>query len=132
MNLDTKLFVSGSKAGRRVDSGEGRGGTNKGQVDSKNRSEDRSSQAKITCNHCQKPGHIRVNRPKCQSFKCQGWGSEAVFCSSKVPTPIEDEDKEKKDESSVMVVDQEPDSEVTVETKLDEVDSGGHDVLHDR
>ena len=30
-----------------------------------------------------------------------------------------------------MAVDQEPDSEVIAETKLDEID-GGHDLFHDR
>ena len=56
--LDSALFVSGSKAGLGVGHGRGRGGTNKGKLDSRSRSEELSSQAKITCNYCQKPGHI--------------------------------------------------------------------------
>ena len=79
---------------------------------------------KITCNHCQKPGHIRPNYPERQCFKCQGWDHEAVPCSSKVPIPKENGDKEKKDESGVMAVSQESDSEVTAETELDEVVGG--------
>ena len=59
-----------------------------------------------------------------QCFKCQGWGHEAVSCSSKVPTPKENGDKEKKDESAVMAVSPEPDSEVAAETKLDEINGG--------
>ena len=119
---DSALFVSGSKAGRGVSRGEGRGGTNKGKLDSRGRSEGLPSQAKI-CNHCQKPGHIRPNCPERQCFKCQGWGHEAVSCPSKVPTTTENVDK-KKFESAIMAVSQEPDSEVTAETKLDETDGG--------
>ena len=52
---DTALFVSGSKTGRGVSGGRGRDGTNKGKLDSRGRSEGLSSQAKITCNHCQNP-----------------------------------------------------------------------------
>ena len=120
---DSALFVSGSKAGRGVGRGGGRGGTYKGKLDSKGRSEGLSSQAMI-CNNCQKPGHIRPNCPERQCFKCQRWGHEAVSCPSKVPTPKENGDKEKKDESAVMDVSQEPDSKVTAETKLDEIDGG--------
>ena len=62
-----------------------------------------------------------------------GWGPEAVFCPSKVPTPKENGEK-KKDEPSVMAVDPEPNSEVTAETKFDEIDGGGggDDLFHDR
>ena len=60
-----------------------------------------------------------------KNFNCRGWGDEAVFCPSKVPTPKENGDKEKKDESAVMAVNQEPDFEVTAETKLDKTDGGG-------
>ena len=81
----------------------------------------------MTCNNCHKPGHIRPNCPERQCFKCQGWGHEAVSCPSKVPTPNKNGDK-KKDESAVMAVNQ--DSEVTVETKIDEKDGGGHDLFH--
>ena len=72
---------------------------------------------KITCIHCQKTEH--------QCFKCQEWGYEAVYCPSKVSTPKENGDKKKKDESAVMAVKQEPNSEVTAETKVDEIDGGG-------
>ena len=71
---DSELFMSGSKAGRGVGRGGGRGGTNKGKLDSRGRSEGLSSQAKTTCSHCQKPGHVRPNCPERQCFKCQGWG----------------------------------------------------------
>ena len=120
---DTAFFVFGSKAGRGVGRGGGRGGTNKGKLDSRGRSEGLSSQTKITCNHCQRPGHIRLNCPKRQCFKCRAGGHEAVSYPSKVPTPLENEGK--KDESALMVVNQEPGSEVTAETKLDEIDGGG-------
>ena len=119
---DSALFMSGSKAGRGVGRGEGRGGTNKGKLDSRGRSEGLSSQAQMTCNHCQNPGHVRPNCPERQCFKCQGWGHEAVSCLSRVPTSKENGDKEKKDESAVMAVSQESDSEETAETKLDEID----------
>ena len=36
----------------------------------------------------------------------------------------------KKDESAVMAVNQEPDSEVTVETKIGGNDGGGGDLFH--
>ena len=121
--MDSALFVSVSKAGREVGRGGGRGGTSKGKLDSRCRSEGLASQAKIACNRCQKPGHIRPNCPERQCFKCQGWGHEAVSCPSKVPTPKQNVEKEK-EESAVMVVSQEPDSEVTAETKLDETDGG--------
>ena len=116
------LFVSDSKTGRGVGRGGSRGGTCKGKLDSRGRSEGLSSQA-MTCNNCQKPGHIRPNCPERQCFKCQGWGHEAISCPSKVPTPKENGDKEKKDESAVMAVNK--DSEVTVETKVDEKDVEG-------
>ena len=118
---DSALFVSGSKAGREVCRGGGRGGTKKGKLDSRGRSEGLPSQAKITCNHCQKPGHIRPNCRERQCFKYRGWGHEAVSCPSKVPTPKQNGDK--KDKSAVMAVNQ--DSEVTAETKIDENDGGG-------
>ena len=118
----SELFVSGSKAGRGVGRGGGRGGTNNGKLDSMGRSEGLSSQLKITCNHCQTPGHIRPSYPERKCFKCQGWSHEAVSCPSKVPTSKENEDKEKKDESAVMAVYHEPDSEVTAGTKLDKID----------
>ena len=118
--------MSESKAERRVGRGGGRGGTYKGKLDSRGRSEGLSSKV-MSCNSCQKPGHIRPNCPKRQCFKCQGWDHAAVSCSPKVPTPKDNEDKEKKDESAVMAVSQEPDPEVTSETKLD----GGHDLFHE-
>ena len=99
---DSALFVSGLKTGRGVGHGGGRGGTYKGKLDSRGRSEGLSSQA-MTCNNCQKPGHIRPKCPKRQCFKCQGWGHDAVSCPSKVPTPNKNGDK-KKDESAVMTV----------------------------
>ena len=120
---DSALFVSGSKAGRGVGRRGDRGGTNKGKLDIRGRSEGLSSQAKMTCNHCQKPGHIRPNRPERQCFKCRGWGHEAVSCPSKVPTPNENGGKKKNDESVVMAVNQ--DSEVTAEPKIDENDGEG-------
>ena len=58
---DSTLFVSGSKAGQGVGRGGGCGGTDRGKLDSRGRSVGLSSQAKMTCNHCQKPGHIRPN-----------------------------------------------------------------------
>ena len=118
--------MSGSKAGRRVGRGGGSGGTNKGKLDSRGRSERLSSHAEMICNHCQKPGHIRPNCLEHQCFKCRGWGHEAVSCPSKVPTPKENGDK-KKDESGVTAVNQ--DSEGTAKTKIDENDGGGHDLL---
>ena len=80
----------------------------------------------MTCNHCQKPGHIRPNCPEHhQCFKCRGWGHEVASCPSKIPTPTENGDKKKKGESAVMAVNQVPDSEVTAETKIDKNDGGG-------
>ena len=122
---DSALFVSDSKPGLGVGRGRGRGETNKGKLDGRGRSERLPSQAKITCKHCQKPGHIRPNCSERQCFKCRGWGHEAVSCPSKVPTPKENGDKKKKDESAVMAVNQEPDSEVTADTKIGENDGGG-------
>ena len=118
---DSVLFVSGSETGRGVGRGGGRGRTYKGKRDSRGRSEGLSSQA-MTYNNCRKPGHFRPNCPERQCFKYQGWGHEAVSCPSKVPTPNKNGDK-KKDESAVMAVNQ--DSEVTVETKIDEKDGRG-------
>ena len=120
---DSALFVSGSKAGRGVGRGGSRGGTYKGNLDSRGRSEGLSSKA-MSCNHCQKPGHIQPNCPERQCFKCQGWGHEAVSCSSKVPTPKENGDKAKKDASAVMAASPEPDPEIAAETKLDEINGG--------
>ena len=99
---DSALFVSGSKAGRGVGRGGGRGGTNKVKLDNRVQTEGLPSKAKITCDHCQKPGHIRPNYPDRQCFKYRGWGHEAVSCPSKVPTPNENGDKKKKDKSAVM------------------------------
>ena len=104
---DSALFVSGSKAGRGVGRGGSRGGTNKGKLDSRDQSGGLSSHAKITCNHCQNPGYTRPSCPERQCFKCQGWGHETVSCPSKVPTSKENGDKEKKDESAIMAVNQE-------------------------
>ena len=53
-----------------------------------------------------------------------GVGSRGCFLPSKVPTPKEDGEKEKKDKSAVMAVDHEPDSKVKAETKLDKIDGG--------
>ena len=117
--------MSGSKAGRGVGRGGGRGGTNKGKLDSRDRSKGLPSQANMTCNYCQKPGHIRPNCPEPQCFKGQGWGYEAFPCSSEVSTPKENGDKKKKDESDVMAVIQEADSEVTVDIMIDENDGRG-------
>ena len=119
--------MSDSKAERGVGRGGDRRGANKGKLDSRDRGERLSSQAKITCNHCQKSGHIRPNCPERQCFKCQGWGHESVSCLSNVPTPKENGDKEKKNESAVMAISQEPDSKVTAETKLDKID--GHTTI---
>ena len=69
---DTALFVSDSKTGRKVGRGGSRDGSNKGKLISKGRSERLPSQANITCNHCQKPGHIPPNCPKRQYLKCRG------------------------------------------------------------
>ena len=124
---DSALFVSGSKAERGVGRGGGRGGTYEGKLDRRGRSGGLSSKA-MSWNYCQEPGHIQPNCPERQCFKCQGWGHDAVSCSSEVPTPKQNGDKEKKDESAVMAVSQEPDSEVTAETKLD----GKHDLFHKR
>ena len=52
-------------------------------------------------------------------------GHEAVSCPSNVPTPKENGDKKKKDESAVMAVNRESDFEVTAGTKIDENDGGG-------
>ena len=108
MILDTTLCVSGSKAGRGVGHGGGRGITNKGKLDSRGRNEELSSRAETTCNHCQKPGPIRPNVRKCQCLKYKGWGHEAVSCPSQVPIPKGNGEKEKRDESDVMAVDQDP------------------------
>ena len=64
----------------------------KAKLDSRGRSERLSSQANVTCNHCQKPGHTRPNCPESQCSQCRGWGHEAVSCPSKVPTPKENAD----------------------------------------
>ena len=122
---DSALFVSGSKAGRGVGRGGGRGGTYKSKLDSRGRSEGRSSQA-MTCNDCEKPGHIRPNCHERQRFKCQGWGHETVSCPSRVPTPNKNGDKRKDESAVVMAVNQ--DSQVTVETKIDEKDGGARPV----
>ena len=115
--------MSCSKAGRGVGHGEGRGGTNKSKL-GRVRSERLSPQAQITCNRCQKPGHVRLNCGERQCFECQVWGHEAVSCLSKVPTPKKNGEKKKKDGSAVMAVDQEPDSEETAQTKVDEIYGG--------
>ena len=78
---ESALFVSGSKAGRGFGRGGGRGGTYKGELDSRGRYEGLSSKA-MSCNYCQTFGHIRPNCPEPQCYKCQGWGHEAVSCSS--------------------------------------------------
>ena len=122
--MDTALFVSGSKAGRKVGRGGSRGGSNKGKLDSRGRSESLSSQAKITCNNSQKPGHIPPYCPERQYFKCRRWSHEAFSCPFKGRNSKDNEEKEKKDESAVMAVDQEPDPKVTTKTKLDEIDGG--------
>ena len=54
-----------------------------------------------------------------------GWGHEAVSYPDKVPTPKENGYKKKKDESALMPINQEPDSEETADTKIDENDGGG-------
>ena len=41
------------------------------------------------------------------------------------PAPKEKHKQEKKDESPVMAIDQEQDSEVTTEIRIDEIDGGG-------
>ena len=87
--LDTALFVSGSKPGRGVGRGEGQGRTNKGKLDIRGRIKGIPSQVKITCDHCQTPGHIRPNYPECQCFKCRGWGHAAISYPCKVLTPKE-------------------------------------------
>ena len=122
---DTALFVSGSKAGQGVSRSGGSSETNKGKLDSRGRSKGLLSQAKLTCNHCPKPRHIRPNCSESHCFKYWGRGHDAISYPSKVQTPKENGDKEKKDESAVVAVNQEPDSEVTSETKLGEIDGGG-------
>ena len=118
----TLLFVSGSTAGRGVGRGGGRGGTNKGKLDSRGQSGGLLSQVKIICNHCQR--HVRPNCPERHCFKCRVWGHEAVSCLCKVSTPKENGEKETKDESAVTAVDQELNSEVTAESKLEKIDGG--------
>ena len=117
--FDTALFASRSKASRGGGRGGGRGGKGKREPDSRGRggghggkckrepdSRDRdeefqkgksSLQVKMTCNHGQKPGHIRPNSPERQCFKYRGWGHEADSCPFEVKIP------EKKG-SSVMAV----------------------------
>ena len=51
-----------------------------------------------------------------------------VYGTLKVPTPKMNGDKMKKDESAVMAENQEPDSEVTAHTKIDENDGGARPV----
>ena len=69
---DSALIVSASKAGRRVGRGGGRGGTNKGKLDSRGRSEGLSSQAKMTCNHCQKPSIFDLTVPSANASSAGG------------------------------------------------------------
>ena len=122
--LDSALFVSGSRAGRGVGRVGGSGGTNMASwtegVEVRG-----FHRRRITCNHCQKPGHIRPNCHERQYVKCRRWGHETVSCPSKVLTPKENGDKKKKDESAVMTVNQVSNYEVTAETKIDENDGGG-------
>ena len=47
------------------------------------------------------PGAFDLTVPSVNSFKCQGWGQEAVSCPSKVPIPRENGDK-KKDTSQLL------------------------------
>ena len=115
--------MSGSKAGRGIGRGGGRGGTSKDNLDSRGRSEGVSSQAKITCTHCQKPGHIRPNCPERHCFKFQGWGHEAVSCPPKVPTPKENV-VEEEGRVSYYGGNTRTRFKVTAETKLDEIDGG--------
>ena len=75
---DSALLVSGSKVGRGVGYGGSRGGTNKGKLDSRGRSEGLSLQA-MTCNHCQKPGHIRPNCPERPCYTSAGGGATRLF-----------------------------------------------------
>ena len=87
---DSALLVSGSKVGRGVGYGGSRGGTNKGKLDSRGRSEGLSLQA-MTCNHCRA---YSTKLPRTSMLhKCRGWGHEAVSCPSKVPTPKKNGDK---------------------------------------
>ena len=51
-----------------------------------------------------------------------GLGSRGYFSASKVPIPKENGEQEKNDEWAFMAVDQEPDSEITAETKLGKID----------
>ena len=51
-------------------------------------------------------GYIRLNCPECQCFKCRGWCHEAVSCPSKVLTPKENRNKNKKGKPTVTAVDQ--------------------------
>ena len=51
-------------------------------------------------------GHIRLNCPERQCFKCRGWCHEAVSCPSKVLTPKKNGEKKEKDKPTVLAVDQ--------------------------
>ena len=112
---DSALFVSDLKAGRGIGRGGGPGGTNKGKLEGRDRSEGLSSQAKLTCN----------NFPERHCLKSRGWGHEAVSCSPKILTSKENGDEKKKNESAVLRVNQEPDSEVTADANINE--NGGGD-----
>ena len=104
----------------------GHTGTNKGKMDSRGQNEGLSLQAKITCNHCQKLGHIRHNFPERQCFKRRGWGHEAVSCPSKASSPKNNEE-ENNNEPAVMAVAQHSNFDKTAGTKVDEI-GGGHTI----
>ena len=92
----TALFDFGSKAGRGAGRGGGCAGTNKGKLDNSGRNEGLSSQSKVTCNHCQKTGHIRLNCLERHCFRYRRWVHEVVPCPSKAPTLKENGDLKKK------------------------------------
>ena len=96
-SLNTALFVSGSKAGWGFGRDRVRARTNKSKLDSRSQNEGFLSQANLTCNHCQTPGHIRPNSPELQRFRCRAWGNQA-------DSPSEVAKDKPKEESAVMAV----------------------------
>ena len=75
---DSALLVPGSKAGLGVGRGGDRGGTSKGKLDGRGRSERFSSQAKITAITAKSPGTFDLTVPSVTASSA-GMGSRGCF-----------------------------------------------------
>ena len=125
---DSALFVSGSKARRGVGRGGGRGGTNKGKLDRRSRSEGLSSQEKISCNHCQNSSTFDLTVPSANTLSVGGGVTRLFRAHLRFRLRRKRMETKRRDESTVMAVNQEPDSEVTADSKIDENDGGARPV----